>query len=574
MDPVREAVLAETRRQFFGKVAKGIGGLALSSLLAEDAFAIPGLPQAAGSVAAGGGPGAGGLPSLPHFAPQAKRCIYLHMMGAPPQMDLLDYKPAMKDWYDKDLPESIRQGQRLTTMTSGQARFPIAPSVFKFSQHGQSGAWISELLPLTASMADDICIIRSMNTDAINHEPAITFIQTGREVAGQPCIGSWISYGLGSLNGDLPTFVVMNAERSHPKAGQQAISAKLWSSGFLSPEYAGVGLRGGGDPVLYVNNPEGVTPTVRRRMLDGLAELNQMQHERIGDPETLARIEQYEMAFRMQTSVPEMSDLSSEPESTWKRWGEEARQPGKFQNAALMARRLVERGVRFVQIYHRGWDVHGDAPIVLPAQAREARSRGLGADPRSQGAWPVRRDARHLGRRVRPHHLLAGPADAHRLRPRPPPALLHPVDGGRRRQGGRGPRRDGRVLVQHREGPGARPGPPGDDPAPVRHRPRAVHVPAPGARRAADGGGAGPRGAGSRGLSGAGVAVPACNGGAAGDGDAWGGVRREVAGMARSAAGPTAARRVTSVDREGARVHAGDGRTRTGPIRKASPGGV
>ena len=360
MNPVEQAIRTETRRQFFARNAKGIGGLALAGLLAENAPGAIADPEQSG-----------GLPSLPHFAPRAKRCIYLHMMGAPPQMDLLDYKPTMKDWYDKDLPESIRKGQRLTTMTSGQSRFPIAPSVFKFSQHGQSGAWISEILPHTASMVDDLCIIRSMNTDAINHEPAITFIQTGREVAGRPCIGSWLAYGLGSMNKDLPTFVVMNAEKSHPKSGQQAISAKLWSSGFLSAEYAGVGLRSGADPVLYVNNPDGITSQVRRNMLDGLVELNHMQHERIGDPDTLARIEQYEMAFRMQTSVPEMSDLSSEPESTWKRWGEEAREPGKFQNAALLARRLVERGVRFVQIYHRGWDVHSNAPEVLPAQARD-----------------------------------------------------------------------------------------------------------------------------------------------------------------------------------------------------------
>ena len=315
---------------------------------------------------------AGGLPGLPHFAPKVKRCIYLHAMGAPPQMDLLDYKPKMKDWYDKDLPESVRKGQRLTTMTSGQSRFPIAPSVFKFNQHGQSGAWISELLPNVAKMADDIAIVRSMNTDAINHEPAITFIQTGRQVAGLPCIGSWLAYGLGSMNEDLPTFAVMNAERSHPKAGVQAISARLWSAGFLSSKFAGVGLRTGADPVLYVKNPDGVSTDVRRQMLDGLSELNKLQYEKIGDPETLARIEQFEMAFRMQASVPEMSDLSSEPESTFKRWGEEAKQPGKLQNAALMARRLIERGTRFVQIYHRGWDVHSFAPEVLPAQSRDA----------------------------------------------------------------------------------------------------------------------------------------------------------------------------------------------------------
>ena len=380
MDPVRELILAETRRQFFGKVAKGIGGVALSSLLAGDdaAFALPTLGQDQAT---------GGLPSLPHFAPKAKRCIYLHMMGAPPQMDLLDYKPGMKDWYDKDLPESIRQGQRLTTMTSGQARFPIAPSVFEFQQHGQSGAWVSELLPYTAKMVDDIAIVRSMHTDAINHEPGITFIQTGQQIPGRPCIGSWFAYGLGSMNEDLPTFVVMNAEKSHPKSGVQAISAKLWSAGFLSPEYAGVGLRGGAEPVLYLRDPDGVSRDVRREMLDGLGELNRMQHEDLGNPETLARIQQYEMAYRMQMSVPEMADLASEPDSTFDRWGEEAKQPGKFQNAALMARRLVERGVRFVQIYHRGWDVHSFAPEVLPAQARDV----------DRAAWSLIQDLKERG---------------------------------------------------------------------------------------------------------------------------------------------------------------------------------
>ena len=268
MHPVKQAILNETRRQFFGQVAKGIGGLALSNLMADDLLALKQDTQSFG-----------GLPSLPHFAPKAKRCIYLHMMGAPPQMDLLDYKPKMQSWYDKDLPESIRQGQRLTTMTSGQARFPIAPSIFKFNQHGQSGAWISVLLPHTAKMADDLAIVRSMHTEAINHEPAITFIQTGRQIPGQPCVGAWFAYGLGSMNRDLPTFVVMNAEKSHPKSGVQAISAKMWSSGFLSPEYAGVGLRGGTNPVLYLQNPEGVSLDVRRKMLDGLGELNRIQHE-------------------------------------------------------------------------------------------------------------------------------------------------------------------------------------------------------------------------------------------------------------------------------------------------------
>ena len=356
MHPSEEAVRMETRRQFFGRGGQWLGTLALASLAAEEA---KGSPKAYG-----------GLPSLPHFAPKAKRVIYLHAMGGPPQMDLLDYKPKMKEWYDKELPESIRKGQRLTTMTAGQARFPIAPSKWEFHQHGQSGAWITDLLPHTAKMADELAIIRSMHTEAINHEPAITFIQTGRMIAGLPCIGSWLSYGLGSLNRDLPTFVVMNAKKSHPKAGVQAISSRLWSAGFLSSEYAGVALRAGADPVLYVKNPEGVPQKIRRRMLDGLSELNQIQHEKIGDPETLARIEQYEMAFRMQSSVPEMSDLSAEPESTYKRYGEAARERGTIAYSCLMARRLIERGVRFVQVYHRGWDVHRHVPEVLPAQCK------------------------------------------------------------------------------------------------------------------------------------------------------------------------------------------------------------
>src|SRR5205809_539734 len=266
MHPSDKAVLLETRRQFFGRGARGLGVAALASLFGEGASAKE------------------GLPSLPHFAPKAKRAIYLHMVGGPSQLDLYDYKPVMKDWFDKDLPESIRKGQRLTTMTSGQTRFPIAPSVFKFQQYGQSGAWISELLPNVAKMADDIAIIRTMNTEAINHEPAITFIQTGNQVAGKACIGSWIAYGLGSMNQDLPTFVVLNANHTHPKANVQAISARLWSAGFLSAQYSGVSLRSGGDPVLYINNPDGVAPQIRRRMLDALGELNQIEHEKIGDP--------------------------------------------------------------------------------------------------------------------------------------------------------------------------------------------------------------------------------------------------------------------------------------------------
>ena len=346
--PEHDAVLTETRRQFFGRGARGLGGAALATMLGE------------------------GATGLPHFPPKVKRAIYLHMVGAPPQMDLFDYKPGMKDWYDKDLPESIRQGQRLTTMTSGQSRFPIAPSVFKFAQHGKGGAWISELLPHTAMMADDLTIIRSMHTEAINHEPAITFIQTGNMIAGKPCVGSWIAYGLGSMNQDLPTFVVLNASHSHPKANVQAISARLWSAGFLSAQHAGVALRSSGDPVLYINNPDGVPTKVRRRMLDALSELNELQYTKVGDPETRARISQFEMAFRMQSSVPDLTDLSKESETTFRLYGEDARKGGTMANSCLMARRLVERGVRFVQIYQRGWDVHSTLPDILPSQCKDA----------------------------------------------------------------------------------------------------------------------------------------------------------------------------------------------------------
>src|SRR5882762_3104280 len=363
MHPSDKAVLLETRRQFFGRGARGLGVAALASLAsAEDA-------------------------RLPHFPPKAKRAIYLHMVGGPSQMDLYDYKPVMKDWFDKDLPESIRKGQRLTTMTSGQSRFPIAPSIFKFGQHGQSGALISELLPFTAKMVDDMAIVRSMHTEAINHEPAITFIQTGSMIAGKPCFGAWMAYGLGTMNKDLPTFVVLNATHSHPKAGVQAISAKLWSAGFLSAKYAGVALRSSGDPVLYINNPDGVDGQVRRRMLDTLSELNQMQYEELGDPETQARIAQYEMAYRMQSSVPELTDLSKEPDSTYKLYGEDSRKAGTFANTCLMARRLVERGVRFVQVYHRGWDQHALLPETLASQCKDVDQGcfGLVQDLKSRG---------------------------------------------------------------------------------------------------------------------------------------------------------------------------------------------
>ena len=357
----------ETRRQFFRRGAQGLGLGALATLLHGET--------------------GNGLPGIPHFPPRAKSIIYMHMVGGPPQMDLFDYKPQMKDWYDKDLPASIRQGQRLTTMTSGQTRFPIAPSIYKFQQYGQSGAWISELLPNTAKAADRITFVRSLQTEAINHEPAITFIQTGSMIAGKPCMGSWMSYGLGSMNQDLPTFVVLNASHSNPKANVQPISARLWGSGFLSSRYAGVALRSAGDPVLFLTNPDGVSPTARRIALDGLHEMNEMENHRTGDPEVLARIEQYEMAFRMQTSVPELTDFTHEPASTYSLYGDDAHTPGSFARTCVQARRLVERGVRFVQIYHRGWDLHGALPEVLPSQCRDVDRGcyGLLEDLQSRG---------------------------------------------------------------------------------------------------------------------------------------------------------------------------------------------
>ncbi|HZS54095.1 MAG TPA: DUF1501 domain-containing protein [Bryobacteraceae bacterium] len=375
MDLTQERIMVETRRQLLARGARGLGSLALYTLLQRHA------------AAAAEKKAVGGLPGLPHFPPKAKRAIYLHMLGAPPQMELFDYKPAMQQWFDKDLPDSIRQGQRLTTMTSGQTRFPVAPCIFKFAQHGQSGAWISELLPYTAKMADDIAIVRSLNTDAINHDPAVTFMQTGFMIAGKPCVGAWISYGLGSLNQDLPTFVVLNATHSNPKANVQAISARLWSSGFLPGQYSGVALRSGGDPVLYINNPDGVPQKIRRRMLDATDELNRIEMAKIADPEIQVRIAQYEMAFRMQTSVPELTDISKEPESTFKLYGDDANKPGTFANCCLMARRLVERDVRFVQIYHRGWDVHSAIPEVLPSQCRDI----------DQGAYALVQDLKSRG---------------------------------------------------------------------------------------------------------------------------------------------------------------------------------
>src|ERR1041385_3909162 len=371
MDLFKEFVRNETRRQFLSRGANFLGTAALATLAPRMVMADPKKTIAA---------------MAPHFAPKAKNVIYLHMVGGPPQMDLYDYKPRMRSFYDVDLPNSVRMGQRLTTMTSGQARFPIAPSKFRFTRHGQAGMWVSELLPYTSRMVDDMCFIRSMHTEAINHEPAITNMQTGNQVTGRPCIGAWVSYGLGSLNQNLPTFVVLGARPSNTEQ-VQAISARLWSSGYLPGEHAGVSFRSSGDPILFINNPPGVPSQIRRRTLDSLSALNEMNYQAVGDPETHTRIQQYELAFRMQSSVPDLTNLQNEPESTYKLYGDAAKKPGTFANTALMARRMVERGVRFVQIYHNNWDTHGNVAGRLPSQCKDVDQAcyGLIQDLKSRG---------------------------------------------------------------------------------------------------------------------------------------------------------------------------------------------
>jgi hypothetical protein len=339
-----------TRRHFFSRSSCGLGAAVLAALLGEEL-------RAEG-------------PDIPHFAPKAKRVIYLFQSGAPSQVELFDYKPKLEQWRGTELPDSIRQGQRLTGMTAAQASFPVVPSLYRFAQHGQAGAWVSELLPHTAKVADELCFIRSMHTEAINHDPAITFFQTGHQLAGRPSIGAWLSYGLGSENQDLPAFVVMISQGSG-NPGDQPLYDRLWGSGFLPSKYQGVKFRAGSDPVLYLSNPPGITGGDRRRFLDDLARLNQMKLEAFGDPEIATRIAQYEMAYRMQTSVPELTDLSQEPERVFERYGPEARRPGTYAANCLLARRLVERGVRFIQLFHRGWDQHNHLPKQIAAQCRD-----------------------------------------------------------------------------------------------------------------------------------------------------------------------------------------------------------
>ncbi len=352
------ALLSSSRRQFLQQSAGGLGALALASL-------------------------AEGTPlTSPHQVSKAKRVIYLFQSGGPPQMDLLDYKPQLDRVHGQDVPESIFNGQRLTGMTAGQASFPVARSTLQFHQHGQNGLWLSEVLPHLGKVADDICVVKSLHTEAINHDPAITFLQTGFQLAGRPSIGAWLSYGLGSDNENLPTFVAMLSG-----AGGQPLYDRLWGAGFLPSEHQGVRFRSGRDPVLYLNNPKGISQALRRQTLDHLGELNRLHLDSTGDPEIEARIAQYEMAFRMQTSVPDLTDVSDEPESTFKLYGEDARTPGTYAYNALMARRLSERGTRFVQLFHRGWDTHGNLPAQLRSRCAETdqASAALVTDLKQRG---------------------------------------------------------------------------------------------------------------------------------------------------------------------------------------------
>ncbi len=365
--------LARNRRHFLARSGLGLGTAALASLLGEPAAAEP-RPSI---------PGPKGVMPAYHVAPRARRVISLFMSGGPSQLDLFDYKPLLNQYNGQDLPDSVRMGQRLTGMSANQAALPMAGSLFKFARHGQSGAWVSELLPHTARIVDDLRIIRSLYTEAINHDPAITFFQTGSQIAGRPSMGAWLSYGLGSENDNLPTFCVMLSQ----KRPDQPLYSRLWGNGFLPSVHQGVQFRAGADPVLFLDNPPGVTVAGRRAMLDRLRELHQIEYERTLDPAISARVAQYEMAYRMQTSVPEATDLSNEPDHIYDLYGPDARRPGTFAANCLLARRLAERGVRFIQLYHPGWDHHGGLPAGIRQLCRETDQAcaGLVTDLKQRG---------------------------------------------------------------------------------------------------------------------------------------------------------------------------------------------
>ena len=362
MDPLRESELLTTRRQLFGRAALGVGTAALGRLLA-----FGGLGTLAGFAEA-----SNGLSGFPNFAPKAKRVIYLFMSGGPSQLDLWDYKPKLNDLFNADLPDTIRRGQRITTMTSGQTRFPIAPSVYKFNHHDNQdgGIWVSELLPHTAGVVDELCVIRTMWTETINHDPATTYLQTGSPIPGRPSIGAWVSYGLGSMNENLPTYVVLHSKVSSGKPNQP-VYPRLWGSGFLAGQFQATSLRSSGDAVLYLKDPDGMDRSTRRAMLDDVSALNHEELNSFGDPEIAARIEQYELAYRLQASVPDLMDLSKESPETLELYGKDAHEPGTFAANCLLARRMVQKGVRFIQIFHRGWDLHSNLTTDLPSQAKD-----------------------------------------------------------------------------------------------------------------------------------------------------------------------------------------------------------
>lgn len=359
------------RRHFLKQAGCGLGAAAMGLLGGPDAAAAK---------------GGGGVAGVPHHTPKAKRVIYLFQSGAPSQIESFDYKPSLKTLHETELPDEVRMGQRLTGMTANQKNFPVVQSKFDFKQHGESGTWISEIFPYTAGIADDICVIRSMHTEAINHDPAITFIQTGSQIPGRPSMGAWVAYGLGTANRDLPTFMVL-ISRGTGRAAGQPLYDRLWGSGMLPSNYQGVKLRSGEEPVLYLANPGGCSTDVRRKMLDQIRELNTLRYEAVQDPEILARIEQYELAFRMQNSVPDLTDISDEPEHVLKMYGPEVRNPGTYARNCLLARRMIERDVRFVQLYHMGWDHHDRLPDHMSKQCRDTDqpSAALVADLKQRG---------------------------------------------------------------------------------------------------------------------------------------------------------------------------------------------
>ena len=412
-DPIYEQHLLTTRRQLFGRSALGVGTAALSGLLNADLCADS-TPQHGNT----------------HHEPSAKRVIYLFMSGGPSHLDLWDYKPKLKDMFNQQLPDHVRSGQRVTGMTANQKNgLPLCPSKYRFDKcdNNQDGVWVSELLPHTATVAKELCVVHSTFTEAINHDPAITYIQTGSQIPGRPSLGAWLSYGLGSLNEDLPHYVVMHARTGFP---EQSLFNRLWGAGFLSSDHQGILMRSQGDPVLYLSNPAGVSRKDRRTQLDALAALNQEQHKRFADPEVLARIRQHEMAYRMQTSIPELMDLSTESRSTFELYGDDAKTPGTFAACCLNARRLAERGVRNIQIFHRGWDAHGGLPKEHGSQCRDIdqacaalikdlKQRGMLED--TLVVW-----GGEFGRTA----YCQGSLTREKLWSRPPPSVFHNMDGG------------------------------------------------------------------------------------------------------------------------------------------------